>query len=289
MEDDADYDVRIKSQARMFAKASRLLLQPVKATGVSLDRTNPRTSREYNPTDIHIDDPTPMVEPTTSPYGDIDLWDVLWMGHCGTHVPGKPALKHPSGRVIFPNDETTTQTQHYDPGYGDKSIWTTYPNHTRMYMHSRGTVCNLAYGISLPGAKRLLFQMGVRNMTGTTDGILREVCDGDKPYKKQTCLSVLPTLIQHHRPRAYPHAYTENVRYGARANFETLVDGGTDLVDSFPDGDPLTMYFHYKNGLEKYNEYVADPWTSRAKEQSMRRLYKNGVIPPEEVRVMPWD
>ena len=74
LEDDVGWDIRIKSQMQDFAKASRLLIQPKLGTSSSyLDPTNPRHADEsVAPATFDIDQYSGIIEPTTSPYSDID-------------------------------------------------------------------------------------------------------------------------------------------------------------------------------------------------------------------------
>ncbi|KAM7184624.1 hypothetical protein V8F20_012147 [Naviculisporaceae sp. PSN 640] len=105
MEDDVDWDVRIKSQLQLFAQASRAFTQPAAPRTCQLksargcDGTQPwkvplAQAESFNPssaTDNTVVElpvsrlPTGNLKPTNSPYGDD--WDVLWLGHCGTEFP----------------------------------------------------------------------------------------------------------------------------------------------------------------------------------------------------------
>lgn len=87
LEDDADWDICIKDQMRDFAKASRLLVQPVSGTSDRfLDPSHPQPKEDQKPQDFDIREEVTS-EPSTSPYGDIDRWDLFWLGHCGTRFP----------------------------------------------------------------------------------------------------------------------------------------------------------------------------------------------------------
>ena len=87
MEDDADWDVRIKSQVRDYAKGSQMLLQPLKGTTDKfLDPTHDG-HHGRGATNFYLDEFSKVCEANTSPYGDVDRWDLLWLGHCGGHFP----------------------------------------------------------------------------------------------------------------------------------------------------------------------------------------------------------
>lgn len=61
-----------------FAKASRLLVQPLSGTSDHfLDPTHPQPKGDQRPQDFDINKDV-TGEPSTSPYGDIDRWDLLW-------------------------------------------------------------------------------------------------------------------------------------------------------------------------------------------------------------------
>ncbi|KAK7732139.1 hypothetical protein SLS57_001119 [Botryosphaeria dothidea] len=252
LEDDSDWDVRIKSQMQDFARASRLLPQPLPGTPERfLDPTYPRPAAGQVPENFILGEDRTTV-PSTSPYGDLDRWDVLWLGHCGVRFPRASDENAPLGRVVIPDDATVPEPQHIDKQYGTDELQREYPAHTRVVSRARVGTCTLAYGISQPGARRFLYELGVRRMSGNTDMMFRSICDGvdDRPIR--TCLTVQPQLFQHHRPvgskLAYSdisdhgdgyneRAYTKNIRWSTRLNFPKLADGRTDYIDLFKDGE----------------------------------------------------
>ena len=252
LEDDADWDLRIKSQMQDFAKAARLLVQPLLGTSNQfLDPTYPQPIAGQQPQNFEIGKNI-TAEPSTSPYGDIDRWDLFWLGHCGCRFPRASDVNSPLGRAIIPNDETVPEPQHIHMQFGDQELIDQYPPHTRVVSRARKNTCTLGYGISLPGARRLLYELGVRKMTGPTDIMFRSVCDGVNGRRMRTCLTVQPQLFQHHRPvgdkstfsdisdhgtEYNNQAFTRNVRWSTRLNFPKLIDGETDYIDLFKDGE----------------------------------------------------
>lgn len=137
--------------------------------------------------------------------------------------------------------------------FGDRQLVEHYPAHTHVVSRTRGGACSIGYGISQNGARRLLYEFGVRKLTSTFDMMLRTSCDGSDGRRLLTCLSVQPQLFQHHRPvgakasfsditdhgtEYNTQAYTRNVRWSTRLNFEKLVYGETDYIDLFRDGEP---------------------------------------------------
>ncbi|KAK0337605.1 hypothetical protein LTR91_005065 [Friedmanniomyces endolithicus] len=252
-EDDTDWDIRIHSQMQDFARASRLLVQPLPGTSNQmLDPTYPEPGEAQGALDFDITKGTTTV-PTTSPYGDIDRWDIFWLGHCGARFPSASDKNTPIGRAVILDDVTVPEKQHIDEQYGDKELIQQYPDHTRVVTRAHDNVCTLAYAISLPGARRVLYELGMHKMNGAYDIMLKEMCDGRNGRRIRTCLSVQPMLFQHHRPIAAKSsfsdigkreggysatAFTRNIRWSTRVNFPSLIEGDTNYTDLFRDGEP---------------------------------------------------
>jgi hypothetical protein len=254
LENDADWDLRIKSQMRQFAKASRLLVQPLQGTnGTFLDPTNPRPQPTDRPTTFDIRDETlgPTVKPTTSPYGDLDRWDFLWLGHCGCRFPWARDKNAPLARAAIFDDETVPELRHVNIELGDEQLREQYPAHTRVVSRARVNSCTLGHAFSQKGARLFLHELALRELSDYTDMGFRYMCDGVGGRPLATCLTVQPQLFQHHRPRGLKssqsdiddhgtdfneHAETMNVRWSTRINFKRLVAGRTDYIDLYPDG-----------------------------------------------------
>ena len=250
MEDDADWDLRIKSQMQDFARASRLLLQPrFGQAGSFLDPTNPRQSLDDQPKDFWLSSAPQTKPPTTSPYGDIDHWDVLWLGHCGARMP-RPADKTIPLARVFSSDPSVPEPQHVAVEFGNRDLYKSYPHHTRAVHRAAENVCTLAYAVTLPAARRILYELSINKIDASMDLMLRNVCEGEGRTMR-TCLTVQPQLFQHHRPKGAKHGFSEisnhgegynptphtlNLRWSTRVNFPKLVDGQTDYIDQYPDG-----------------------------------------------------
>lgn len=255
LEDDADFDIRIKQQMRSFAEASRLLVQPLPGTDDQyLDPTWPQPDSGQAHTDLEVGKVF-AATPQTSPYGDLDRWDLLWLGHCGCRFPQASDINAPLGRAVIFNDETVPEKQHVNMQFGDSQLVQQYPHHTRVVSRARVNTCTLGYGISQMGARRMLYELGVHKMDGTTDMMFRSLCDGVNGRDMMTCLSVQPQLFQHHRPVGAKSsfsdisdhgteynevAFSRNIRWSTRVNFEKLLAGQTDYIDHFKDGEPGT-------------------------------------------------
>jgi hypothetical protein len=255
MEDDVDWDIRVKSQLYEFAGALNLLTQPL-AHGNSkyADPTFPSPKQDAeDPTELYPGQELSTVPPKSSPYGDD--WDVLWLGHCGARFPSKerdPGLAR--GRVLI-QDPTTPSQQHVFLGFGSDEILRTYPNHTRAISHTAENVCTLAYAVSQRAARQILFDVGLRALENPFDIMLRKYCDGLGGRKVRNCYSAQPSYMAHHRAAGEASkssdihdtegqeegeventdAYTFNVRWSTKMNLQKLVDGETDYADQWPD------------------------------------------------------
>lgn len=258
LEDDADWDIRIKSQMRDFALASRLLVQPLpNSTDKFLDPTYPHPEAPETPwSDFNISSQL-TTPPTTSPYGDLDRWGMLWIGHCGCRFPWAEDENVPLGRAVKYNDSTVPIRGKINPEMGDYQLILQYDDFTRVTARSRVNTCTLGYGLSQNAAQRMLYEFGVRNITGTLDMMYRSLCDGVSGRDIMTCLSPQPALFNHHRPVGSKWTFTDisgsenpdapldqtwnevpesvNIRWATRVNFPRLVVGRTDYIDSYPD------------------------------------------------------
>jgi len=234
MEDDADWDVRIKSQLQVFAQASRAFTQPTGSKPpTTLAETYGSRGDGRSPPDVAVDQ-LPSAKgsgPKITPYGDD--WDVLWLGHCGTELPKGPAaadgvddgqarhaadqsFRPPLLRVIIANDPTVPGPEHMKahPFALKDAAADQYPAHTRIVHASSATTCTQAYAVSQQGARKLLWQFGLQTLTSGWDFMLRDWCDGVyadglanhsdgrdadmRLAKGPVCVTVQPPLFSHH-------------------------------------------------------------------------------------------
>ena len=244
MEDDADWDVRIKSQLGTFARAARLLTSAI-AAGLG--------TKSF---EAQLPDLRGFVQPSepsySSPYGNVNEWDVFWLGHCGQKL--RPAEEE--GRAVISNDETVAESQHLHGFYGDSPIGAEYPNHTRIVARGQWGLCTIAYAVTNRGAQKLLYELSVRRADKAFDILLEELCDGTRGRPRLTCLTVMPPLFSSHRPIAPKSsfsnidladqdapveytsvAYTENIRLSTKGNLEALIYG-MDYTDLLMNGQP---------------------------------------------------
>ncbi|GKT61373.1 glycosyltransferase family 25 protein [Colletotrichum tofieldiae] len=248
LEDDIDWDIRIRQQLHDFALATQALTQPLLG-GPSYPRSTERSPATVP--DISFNHLPATVAPQISPYGDD--WDLLWVGHCGMHFPfldTQNGIPIPKARVIHANDITVAPK---------KNLWTfnipftlkeEYPEHTRAVHHVQEGVCTFGYAVSQKGARRLLQEVALKDVNDAIDILLRFFCDGSQGRGPHKCLTTQPALFHHHRP-AGPRNTTSNirdngsgfretsmthmVRWSVRLNADALLEGRTDFVDQYPD------------------------------------------------------
>ncbi|KAF2030126.1 hypothetical protein EK21DRAFT_100696 [Setomelanomma holmii] len=178
LEDDVDWDVRVRQNLQRFALASRFLsscnehfknspnlknhidYRPSTETEEmafkSIDNRNvPHTlaslplasvSDSRNPPQRH------GLEAHMSPYGDPKTWDILWLGHCGAGLPRdsqrrSSSLKHrppatASNLILTYANDSTVPVGRYlkaHPFQGYQDAFSTaFPSHTRIYHRSTG-------------------------------------------------------------------------------------------------------------------------------------------------------
>lgn len=255
LEDDADWDIRIKHQMRNFAKASRLLVQPLSGTTDQfLDPTYPQPDDKHREIlDLDINSASTGTT-TTSPYGDLDRWDMLWLGHCGCRFPWLEDKNVPLARAVIPNDPTVPARHSINIEFGDTQLLDQYPDYTRVVARSRINTCTLGYALSQAGARNLLYQVGISKIDGTFDMMMRSACDGSSGRESMICLSPQPALFNHFRPvgdrsswsnigEGAGEGYNEvasstNIRWATRVNLPRLVKGEREYIDSYKDVTP---------------------------------------------------
>jgi GR25 family glycosyltransferase involved in LPS biosynthesis len=232
MEDDMDWDVRLRSQLEQVARGSRELLEP------------------------HDENPH-------SPYGD--NWDVLWLGHCGEPFPelldenkdkpsDHPGLRYMKHKYVIENDPTVPPPEH-TTGLVD---FHAHP-HTRWVHISAAPICTFAYALSQQGARKVLFDLSVDRLAGAFDNALAGLCrravaavgeehvEGDRGLNTR-CISVTPPVFFHHKARGRiagdsdiqggggdevrEKGTTENIVWSARNNIRNMIMG-TEMESQF--------------------------------------------------------
>ncbi|XXH02303.1 hypothetical protein Hte_008674 [Hypoxylon texense] len=249
LEDDIDWDIRLKSQLQTFAAASRTWLRESKSGKAEVELLN-----AVKPIDRDI----------KNVYGN--SWDVLWLGHCGADLPSSSNPLTSPLVVMIPGDETAPAPKHLKPhpfALQDK-LGDRYPPHTRILHASGGNVCTLAYAVSREGARKLLLEFDGRYDT-QWDLMLQRWCEGGYMVKEgvvpreyqhipPVCLTVQPPLFSHYYPKGGSSniqgqggGYAKGtgspyIRLSVRENLRRLVTGDplSEMVDQLPDdGDPI--------------------------------------------------
>lgn len=250
LEDDTDWDVRLKQQLKDFALSTQALTQPLHGSVGFADTTYPVPSADSPKAvpEIPFHNLPSTEDPNISPYGD--NWDLLWTGHCGMHFPFEDDPLIPKGRVIHRDDETVAQKQYLWTFNIPFTLKEKYPEHTRAVHHVQEGVCSLGYAVSQKGARKLLQEIGLKDLTDGFDILLRFFCEGSKGRQRHNCLTVQPALFHHHRAAGALSASsdigdhgagfrdsssTDMVRWSVRLNADVLLEGGTNIIDQYPD------------------------------------------------------
>ncbi|KAI1634504.1 glycosyltransferase family 25 protein [Biscogniauxia mediterranea] len=230
MEDDVDWDVRLRGQLADFAGASRAWLQRQQQhQRTASSAPAPALERYHHHTNDDDDDD----EGEHSIYGA--GWDVLWLGHCGTDLP-RDKKKEEEVVVALPDDATVPAPRHLRPhpfalrdepwGEGAAPPPHTHTHthtHTRLVLAARGTACSLAYAVSGRGARRIAAAFAFadnhhhHNKGGAKeeeeeeeekryyqwDLMLRDWCQGTGTEEEEeeaapVCITVQPPLVSHY-------------------------------------------------------------------------------------------
>jgi hypothetical protein len=254
IEEDADFDIRIRSQLHDFAKASRILNS--RATTLDNNQTSPANEGEA----IHFDTITEEQQPLLSPYGD--RWDALWLGSLGQQMlsdstDSSKVLYH--SYVVQHND--TTSAQYSQQRTLNNDWWnqdlSTRPDHTRLYHSSIQGVGTQAYAISITGARHALYALNVLQPPAPIDIALREFCQSTWSEYRPLCLTTQPSLFSQFKMRGSTSkdsnindfsggfrekSWSDNVRWSVRNNLDKLMAGEEDFEDAFPDGHEVKVW-----------------------------------------------
>lgn len=225
MEDDMDWDVRLKPQLELTAAGARAVISSLP------DKLFPngRTSST-----------TPI-----SPYGDD--WDVLWLGHCGEPFPEDL----PENKDLPDDDQGLQAMARHWTILNDATVppldkitgivdFKAHPERTRWVHVTGAPICTFAYALSQRGARKILYDLSVDKLSGPFDNALAGLCrravgswsrmakgeavDGDRGLDAK-CLSVTPPLFFHHKAKGLISADSDIQNYGG---------GGEEGEDSPP-------------------------------------------------------
>lgn len=214
IEDDADWDLNLRSIMEYIALGSQTLLD------------------------------TPQHEAPRSPYGD--GWDLMWFGHCASST-----IKGDDRRFIIKNDPNVPPPQHR-ANYGDIPDMSPYDDNTRIIFFTAGNTCTYSYALSYHGAAKILKYLSLDIFNEPIDYGLREMCE--KKDRGFLCISVFPQIFGEHKPAGANtrdsdidpqnrssvriKGYSHNTVHSTRLNVEHLIDGRTDLLENQYGEDP---------------------------------------------------
>jgi hypothetical protein len=140
--------------------------------------------------------PLPTVPYTrpSKPYGGDDDWDVLWLGHCGTSLPpvrNYSASVNSPDRFMLLDDATVLGIDSFPSS--------AYPPRTRTYHRSYTTSCALAYAVTQRGARKIMYEHGIRNFDRDYGSAVSEWCDGLTKHMgaRPMCLTSSPSVFGH--------------------------------------------------------------------------------------------
>ncbi|ETS78161.1 hypothetical protein PFICI_10223 [Pestalotiopsis fici W106-1] len=270
MEDDADWDVRLREQIFNFAKSTQVLLQPMHATNVYFD-----TSLNSGSTNSPYRKEAPLNRlpwtraPSQTPYGD--NWDVLWLGHCGMQLPTRE-MKIPRALIGHYPDYTVPQKQYLKFLSQPSDLEEEFLDHTRVVHRVQDGSCSTAYALSRRGARSLLNDAGLKHFDAPLDIMLRMFCEGTGGRRRHVCLTSSPALFEQHRPAGTKskqsdiadhrdeieeHAHTDNIRVSMRMNAEAFM-AMQPLMEQYPDERKPLDEKEYENYKHKHMEIYPD-------------------------------
>jgi hypothetical protein len=197
LEDDVDWDIRFRWQMGEFGREIKKLNGMLGRGKDTAKDTDAGAFLDFTGLTVLPQKILPKRAEYSTPYS-LD-WDVLWLGHCGTHLPqtsNSTSVSQPTDRVVLFDDLTVPASITFA---NDQS---TYPLHTRILHRSNRTLCTLAYAVTQTGARKILYEHGIRNFEKGYDFALSKWCDGKKKGMgmRPMCLTSSPTILDHYWP-----------------------------------------------------------------------------------------
>jgi GR25 family glycosyltransferase involved in LPS biosynthesis len=259
-EDDADWDVALKSQLVQFARGSRYL-------------TNTPSS----------DDTIP-----NSPYGND--WDILWLGHAAAddkspYIQGDVDNR----RFVIPKDPTVLPPENRTESPGpDMSYWEDGPDgdtSTRIVLMPTWSLNTAGYAVSQRGARKLLYLMSLVPFDDPVDQAMGYYCKFKIMNMK--CIAPFPALVGVSKPAGGIERWSDmdhiedgekqkeflddsqgfslRVRFSVRQNLDRLLDG----QQVFRDADGMEMHIDDIAAAVGHSEVVQLHGKTDAKEQDV--------------------
>ena len=228
-EDDADWDINLKAQLRLFAEGRRQLAAGTEANDTT---TGAAVAQGF------------VGRKSGSPYGED--WDMLWLGHCGLSPRNEDKR-----RFVISNDATVPPFAHrFNVAPTPRDI-VEQDEHARMIFEADSGTCLFAYALSQQGARKMLYHLGLHGEAIMVDTKMAEMC-GNPKYNFRS-FGVFPQLVDSIRVGATneesdisgldpglmrkspnPRRYTFNIKHSVRLNAERLL-AGEQAVSQWPD------------------------------------------------------
>ncbi|KPI36495.1 uncharacterized protein AB675_4323 [Cyphellophora attinorum] len=162
LEDDADWDVLLKSQLHQLSDAMYKLSYTTQS-----EPSNPYTLN----------------------------WDLLWLGHCRA---GPSSL--PQQIYTIPNDLTVPPIPHRRAKWRQQHIpLFIRQNSTRVMFRAYAGMCIGAYAISRSGAQKILHGMSLSSQNNPADVSFSSLCRGKLTVDEFRCFATYPPLFGSHR------------------------------------------------------------------------------------------
>lgn len=219
LEDDADWDVSLKSQLGEFARG------------------------------LHALQGTKFVS-KEAPYG-VD-WDLLWIGGCASG----PNANETSFYAI-PMDPTVPKVHHRATWGGPTDKWKQqYPelaeDSTRFIYRADMGCCMFGYAVTTKGARKIVSALSIDHLDKPVDDALSELCAGANGRHKIECWAPFPNLIGTYRKAGsasrdsdiesnnaaeFHEELAWNMVYSTRRNIHQLVAGEETVYSQWKDED----------------------------------------------------
>lgn len=213
-EDDADWDVNLKSQLQEFARGLHAL------------KGNDRVSK-------------------SAPYGT--EWDILWIGGCSSAAGANETQFY-----VIPEDPTVPSLQRRHTWGGPLDAWKeNYPEDSSRFIYRAGSgCCTFGYAVTQRGAKKILASLSLDHMEVPVDIGMSELCAGDSGRPRVECYAPFPNLVGTYRFKgpAYRNSdvvsnddknsqeeHAENMIYSTRRNIHRLVSGERTVFSQWGD------------------------------------------------------
>lgn len=267
VEDDVDWDVRIKDQARLISDNVRAfrsmklnvtdpLLQATREAAEEIKKAEeaaakavkeaagdaaeldeplkskrsthtPNTTTTQNTNTTTETSTTPDFSSDTTPYGTD--WDVLWLGHCGSLGHDDAQHRRPMS-FADPSRVPDAQFSGWARGY---FLDAHLPADHRVVQESRMTICTFGYAVSRAGVRNVLKNV-MKGHYEAFDVALHAHCSEGR----LKCVTVNPTVFHHYDPSA-GHGYVSPVREGdgkgkakSETEFEGFMGSTANIVES---------------------------------------------------------